>query len=564
MARDRGVERVAIIDKADVGRSSQSRMSAGATIYVMPGEDVDQGVADVAEAQGHLSRQDLVTDMLATSHRRLALLEDWGVRYQQSGDGYMRLPSRGLRHLQMLVRPQYRGRVGGSAVTTALREQVVRRRCTLLPRLLVTELLLDDDGCVAGAAAVSRDDAQPIVVRAQAVVLAAGDCSFRGNYACTGSATGDAFTLALDAGARLSNMEFLCTNTGPPDFGFEGTGIATRFGGRFLNADGDTFMHRYHPEGDAAEVNFVVQAMAREAALGHGPPFMLDLTGAGDDSFLRIALPSMGGFMPLNLRRLAERGVDVFERPVEWIPAVQTLRGGARTGPDCATDVPGLFAAGTAQAVDPGLFNGWSSMRAMWSGERAGESAAAHVIARGIAHPAAEPAAPNETAAVERALAPLTRAANQSPDGVLARLQSLVFLAHVSILKSEAALVSAIAGVQDLERDALPRLGVNDPHELAKAHETANMVRVADLFLRASLLRTESRGDHHRTDFPATDNGRWLRWVNVRRGCGPDSTTGAGDNLAWETEPVPLDHYRLRPPDAGAPGRLGTPARQPR
>ena len=33
-------------------------------------------------------------------------------------------------------------------------------------------------------------------------------------------------------------MEFLCTNTGAPHFGFEGTGVALRWGGRLLNARG--------------------------------------------------------------------------------------------------------------------------------------------------------------------------------------------------------------------------------------------------------------------------------------------------------------------------------------
>lgn len=38
-AREAGVDRVAIVDKASIAMSSQSRMCAGATIYCLPEDD---------------------------------------------------------------------------------------------------------------------------------------------------------------------------------------------------------------------------------------------------------------------------------------------------------------------------------------------------------------------------------------------------------------------------------------------------------------------------------------------------------------------------------------------
>ena len=68
------------------------------------------------------------------------------------------------------------------------------------------------------------------------------------------------------------------------------------------------------------------------------------------------------------------------------------------------------------------------------------------------------------------------------------------------------------------------------------------MLRVAEMYLRASLARTESRGDHFREDHPETDNRRWLAWVNLARG-------DAGQMLV-ETEPVPLETYPIQPASA--------------
>ncbi len=557
-ARDAGADRVTIVDKADIARSSQSRLSAGATIYLLEGDDLDLWVHDVTEAQRWLCHQDMVEDMLATSTGRLHQLEAWGLRYARIGTEHLRLPSRGFRHLQMLVLPTYRRRTGGRAVTTVLREQVVRRRCHLLPRRFVTDLLTCE-GAVRGLVTLDRTDASPLVIEADAVVLATGDCSFRGHYACVDAATGDGAALAFEAGARLTNMEFLCVNTGPPGYGFEGTGVATRFGGVFRNSDGEAFLANYHPDGDTAEVDHVVAAMAAEAEAGRGP-FTLDLRAAADEhSVLRTALARMGGFMPLNLERLAASGVDVFADPQPWEPAVQTLRGGARTGIDGDTDLTGLFAAGTAQAFDPGLFNGWSSQRAMWSGQRAGRAAAAHAAgsraarSHGVASLTSSASGRRQVAArVTRSREPLDNPVvnGTDPREAQAELHRLLFSPHVCVDKRSPELESALDDLRVL-RGELDKLRADDPHQLVQALEVRNQVQVAELYLVASATRTESRGDHRRADHPGTDQERWLRWIALSR---PAREAAATVGPLVELEPVPLDRYRYPRPDNGSAG----------
>ena len=48
-------------------------------------------------------------------------------------------------------------------------------------------------------------------------------------------------------------------------------------------------------------------------------------------------------------------------------------------------------------------------------------------------------------------------------------------------------------------------------------HETANMLLNAEMKLRASLFRTESRGTHYREDYPARDDENWLAWVLLQK-----------------------------------------------
>jgi len=62
------------------------------------------------------------------------------------------------------------------------------------------------------------------------------------------------------------------------------------------------------------------------------------------------------------------------------------------------------------------------------------------------------------------------------------------------------------------------------------------MALVAELVLRASLMRTETRASHYREDYPNRDDKNWLKWIIIRQEDG---------KLNLRTEPVPLDKYRF-------------------
>jgi succinate dehydrogenase/fumarate reductase flavoprotein subunit len=62
------------------------------------------------------------------------------------------------------------------------------------------------------------------------------------------------------------------------------------------------------------------------------------------------------------------------------------------------------------------------------------------------------------------------------------------------------------------------------------------MRSVAKMVCRAALERTESRGAHFRSDYPAEDNRIWLKNIVLRK-----SATG----IKLETKPVSLDLVEL-------------------
>lgn len=57
-----------------------------------------------------------------------------------------------------------------------------------------------------------------------------------------------------------------------------------------------------------------------------------------------------------------------------------------------------------------------------------------------------------------------------------------------------------------------------DLHQLRLAHETANMIISAEMKLKASLMRKESRCSHYRLDYPDIDTKNWNAWINIFQG----------------------------------------------
>jgi succinate dehydrogenase/fumarate reductase flavoprotein subunit len=102
---------------------------------------------------------------------------------------------------------------------------------------------------------------------------------------------------------------------------------------------------------------------------------------------------------------------------------------------------------------------------------------------------------------------------------------------YVLFVKKADRLEAALSQIMFLQEHMVPLLVASDMHELRLAHETRSMLLNAEMKLRASLARTESRGTHYREDFPARNDDDWLAWVLLKRG-----DDGA---MTLSKEPVP-------------------------
>jgi succinate dehydrogenase/fumarate reductase flavoprotein subunit len=118
----------------------------------------------------------------------------------------------------------------------------------------------------------------------------------------------------------------------------------------------------------------------------------------------------------------------------------------------------------------------------------------------------------------EEILAPLKRERGYGPAWVTQTLQGIMIPNFVLYIKKESILKAALAYIEELRDHHVPMLRASDLHELRLAHETSNMILNAEMKLRASILRKESRCSHYRLDYPDPDMKNWNAWINIYKG----------------------------------------------
>jgi succinate dehydrogenase/fumarate reductase flavoprotein subunit len=97
-------------------------------------------------------------------------------------------------------------------------------------------------------------------------------------------------------------------------------------------------------------------------------------------------------------------------------------------------------------------------------------------------------------------------------------LQSAMAPWWVQISRNEETLKAALVQVEYLRDKAVPIMVAWNPHELRLCHEAAHKVLDAEMKLRASLERRESRGNSYRSDYPFRDDANFLCYVTLSKG----------------------------------------------
>jgi len=179
---------------------------------------------------------------------------------------------------------------------------------------------------------------------------------------------------------------------------------------------------------------------------------------------------------------------------------------------------------------------GFGLCHASVTGARAGQAAAAYAQQVGKAELDGQVLARMK----DLVLAPLKRSGGFSPAWVTQLLQCLLLPYFILLIKHGERLQAALTLVEFVNRHIVPKLKADDPHEWRLVQETKNMALHAEMILRASIYRMESRGTHFREDYPRRDDPAWLAWIKLREDQG---------SMKVSREPIPSDWW----PDLSEP-----------
>jgi len=495
-AHDAGAN-VMVVSKGGFGTSGQTPFAKGVFAY-KKGEEklsVDQFVQKVSRSALNSNNKAYTKQLALNSYDRVKELKQWG---------FFDVP----------------------LCKDVFLNQITKRDIPLLERVMVTNLI-KHKGKIAGAAGFSLDDEQIYTFNAKSVILCTGAGGFKPNGFPIKDLTHDGSVMAYEIGAKITGKEW---NDGHPgNLNNPGDSFGN-WHGMFEETPSLTGVDIHHDLG--VDLNYMAYSTGNEIKMGP-PQMMASNTIEG------------GPYVPAEFQRTGQPGDensnnrpprddqhgrppkdgDEDHRPpgMSGTPvggssaglAIHKSEGLTPINEFCESTIKGLYAAGDALGshMSGGIYTqiGSSLAGSAVQGAIAGEASAKYAKSIDL------PSIPDKKIAKikEEILAPLKKDAGYSPAWVTQTLQSVMIPNFVLYIKKESMLKGALAYVDELYESHLPHLKASDMHELRLAHETKNMIIVAQMKLKASLMRKESRCSHFRLDYPKVDDKNWQAWINI-------------------------------------------------
>lgn len=430
----------------------------------------------------------------------------YGMRFAREHDGRI---SQRFFGAHTYRRTAFAGDYTGLEIQRALLRRVDELRIAILDRIHITRLLVSD-GVVFGAYGFDLEDGTGYRIHADAVILAAGGHTriWRRSSSRRDENLGDAWRLAVDAGARIRDPELVQFHPSgliePEDAAGTLVSEAARGeGGILRNALGERFMERYDPERlELSTRDRVALACYAEIQQGRGTPHggvWLDVSHLPREQIMRRLPRVYHQLLDLQL-------LDITTTPMEIAPTAHYSMGGIWVRPDdLSTDVQGLYAVGEASSGLHGANRlGGNSLIELIVGGRIAGAAAARYAAGVTAQPrsaAALACARDDLNAVVALNGP------ESPRPLQRAIRDTM-TACAGVVRDANGLTRGLAELAETEA-RLPALGVNPDlagfQDVAHVFDLRAAVLAARATLEAALERRETRGCHNRSDYPIRD-----------------------------------------------------------
>lgn len=485
-ARELGT--VLVVTKDVVASGSTQWAQGGIAAALHPEDSPEEHLQDTLVAGAGLSDPEAVRVLVTEGPDAVRDLIDLGARFDTMADGEISLGREGGHHRNRIAHAG--GDATGAEIERALVAAVKRAKdIRLVEHALVLDLLTAADGSVAGVTLHVMGEGQLDGVgeiRTRAVILASGGLGQL--YAATTNpsvSTGDGMALALRAGAKVRDLEFVQFHPTVLWLGKSAKGQqplvseAVRGEGAFLvDHNGKRFMQGQHELADLAPRDIVAKAIMRQMLATGKDHVYLDARHFGDEKW-RVRFPTI-------LASCRSHGIDPVRELIPVAPACHYSSGGVWTDLNGQTSVPGLYACGEVACTGVHGANRLAS-NSLLEGLVFARRIAAH-LANGLPE--------------RRAPADDRRTPGLVDADVVPELQRAMTVG-AGVIRSATGLAEAGAAIGKLMEQPYGEPGT-------PGWEATNLVTVASALIAAATAREESRGAHWREDHPDRDDLHWF------------------------------------------------------
>ena len=563
--------RVTLLTKGEMGKcgvtaiACSDRMAFHATLsYTEPGgpDNWKHHARDIYQIGGFVSDGDLAAVLARESGDAFEFLDRLGVPFVRTREGKA---DQFITDGSEYPRACYTGPRTANHIEEALVRRVSSLDIQVVENCMACDLLRDQ-GRVIGAIAVdTREGSEPLPGRvriflAKAVILATGGAGeiFAVHVYPLGM-TGDGYAMAYRAGAELVNMEFIQIGPASVQTQLNCSGSFMRANPRFVNDRGEEFLPRYFspdtplsvihnlcfekgstwPVSREKKTHRIDVAISKETARGRkvfldygqnpsGFRFQ-DLEERWQERYKRETrggregkernrspLARLREINPESIDWLKENGINLEAGELlEIAEAGQHFQGGVKIRERGNTSLRGLYAAGECAGGQHGANRpgGNALLDGQVFGKITGQAAAlearANPVARKLSKGIVEP--------VLKRLEDFKK--GKMPAATAREEMKRIVSRCASVVRTERGLTEGVGQLQKIKAEGI----FPDPSGVAFTLETENLMTVAEMVMRAALLRKESRGPHlffvHFEDLQPMDmrDPEWRKYIVIRK-----------------------------------------------
>ncbi len=476
--------KVALVSKEHIEESSTYKAQGGMAISLGADDTLEEHIADTLRVGRGLCHEPAVEAAIREAPNSLDFLQSLGADFNRGEDGLYLGKEAGHSHHRIV---HYYDSTGRHIAETMAKQIQMQENIEMLDHCFVVDLLTQNDQCYG---CIVLHSERLVTLRAYAVVMATG--GYSGLFArSTNSITanGDGIAAAYRAGAAIADMEFVQ---------FHPTSFATLSGDIFLltealrgegailrNAAGERFMFSYHEDGELAPRDKVSRAIVTELQSVKQEVVFLDARHLGKE-FLMDRFRQVYG-------ELLGNGYYMEKDLIPIAPAAHYTIGGIATNLWGQTTLPCLFACGEVAAT----------------GLHGANRLASNSLLEGVVFGRRVAQAINQGFPVIHSL--IRRKA--MIDGTILRhwcdtkKLGITLDKVAGVVRKGESMCSALKVLQQEEnRDSSYVTSIQEYHGY-------NACQLAELVLKAALLRCESRGTHYREDYPEKKDADFSKHV---------------------------------------------------